>query len=237
MAMNRIISSKIPLPVKRMSRGFYQYDPLKEQDSLQSLLQSGNWKVENLVFVTKGAYPPGLLPTEDAELCLENLLSNNSHREPRADYPWHLPTGQIVNWELCDNGTTQIISLSAKGARPFSPDHALTLIHLLERLGLNDTWECISLEVNIDTRKLRIDKSISLVVATGLLLKCYQHDQYGRLEIAIKRRQRIVETKEILEMFTGCVNILDSREAVREVEQLRKEFKECVGMTKRALAL
>jgi hypothetical protein len=236
MLMSRLVLSKQNYPVKRLSRGFYQYDPTKEQEGLQALLHSGNWKVENLVFVTKGAYPPSLLPAENEQYCLENLQSNNSRRKPKAGYPRILPSRQIVNWELCDNGSTEIISLSAKGTRPFTMDNALTILYFLELEGLNDTWKCVSIEVNIETRKLRIDKSISLGVIKGLLFKCYQHDQFGRLEIADNRGQSVVEIKEIMELYNGYVNLLDSKEAIREVKRLRKEVEEYAGMTKRALA-
>ncbi|HUT63757.1 MAG TPA: hypothetical protein VMZ04_07350 [Anaerolineae bacterium] len=236
MLLSRLVSSKYNYPVKRVDRGFYQYDPTKEQDGLQGLLHSGDWKVENLVFVTKGVYPPLLFPAEDEQYCFENLQSNNSHRMPKAGYPWNLPSGQIVNWELCDNGSTQIISLSANGAQPFSLDHVLTLIEILTEKGLNDTWECVSMEVNIETRKFQINKSMSLAVTKGLFLKCYQHGPYGRFEIALRHRQSVAETKEIIELFTSFSRIYDSQQAIREVNQLRKEFKEVDGIAKRALA-
>ena len=37
-------------PVKRVAHGMYQYAPEKEQDTLQKLVQYGNWKIENLRF-------------------------------------------------------------------------------------------------------------------------------------------------------------------------------------------
>jgi hypothetical protein len=42
-------------PVRKIDHGMYQYAPEKELDSLEALVQLGNWKTENLVFVTKGA--------------------------------------------------------------------------------------------------------------------------------------------------------------------------------------
>jgi hypothetical protein len=42
-------------PVRKVGHGLYQYDPCKEQDSLQALVRSGNWKIENLTFVSLGA--------------------------------------------------------------------------------------------------------------------------------------------------------------------------------------
>ena len=49
---------------------------------------------------------------------------------------------------------------------------------------MDDTWNCISLELNIDSIKHRLDYSYSLEIIEGLFLKAYQHGYVARLEIA-----------------------------------------------------
>jgi len=231
MALSRLSSPKNPAPVKRAGRGFYKYAPEKDKAGLEALVRSGNWKVENITLVTKGAQGGVLLLSTGPEKPAETSDSNNQQRTPRAGYPWNLPTGQCVSWER-DHGT-EMIRLSVNGAPPFSPDHALTLIDILRGQGLDDSWECVSIEVNIDSRDLRVDKSISLQVLEGLLLKCYQHGPWMRVELADRRRCGL---GEVMALLNGLAGSVDAREALQQCEQLREEVKEIGGTARLALS-
>jgi predicted nucleic acid-binding Zn-ribbon protein len=101
-----------------------------------------------------------------------------------------------------------------------SPDAALLLI---DRLGIDDNWKCVSLELNIDSYKHRIDSSYSLQVIEGLLLKAYQHGYNTRVEIADHRK---VSLREVMDVFHDIANGVQGRQALREMDSLRKEIKE-----------
>ncbi|MHB8162784.1 MAG: hypothetical protein ACYDDV_00370 [Methanoregula sp.] len=135
-------------------------------------------------------------------------------------------------WELYENHT-QVIRLSANGAPSFSPDHALTLIDVLRKEGLNDKWECKSIEANVDSRYLRVDASISLQVLEGLLIKCYQHGSLMRVELADRRRCSL---GEVMGLLTGLAGTVDSREALQQCDQLREDLKEVAGTAQVALS-
>lgn len=234
MALCRLAKDDNPAPIKHAKeRGFYRYAPEKEKTGLTALVRSGSWNVENIILVTKWAEAGVVLPSPGPEKPAETGTSNTSHRVPKVGYPWHLPTGQIVNWEICDNGgATQIISLSVNGAPPFSPDHALTLLHILRGQGLTDSWDCVSIEVNVDSRDLRVDSSISLQVLEGLLLKCYQHGPWARVELADRRRCGL---GEVMAFLTGLAGSVDARDALQQCGQLREEMKEIGGTARLAL--
>ena len=125
-------------PVRRISHGIYQFDPNKESNSLQDLIRSGRWGIENLSLVRIGAHPPPVSDSGTPAPGAPGMQSDTSTTQltPLPGYPWQLPTGQCVNWgrHLC-NGTEEI-HLSVNGAPPFSPDHALTLIEILRSRGL-----------------------------------------------------------------------------------------------------
>ncbi len=231
MALSRLSSPKNPAPVKRVGRGFYRYDPAKDQTGLTALIRSGNWKVENITLVTKGAYPPPLLLSLEPGKPPETGNGNMQQPTPRAGYPWHLPTGQCVSWERYDNGT-EMIRLSVNGAPPFSPDHVLTLIDVLRKDGLDDSWECVSIEVNIDSRDLRVDASMSLQVLEGLLAKCYQHGPWMRVELADRRRCGL---GEVMGLLTGLAGVVDAREALQRCDQLREDLNAVAGTARLAL--
>jgi len=231
MALSRLSSPNSSAPVKRVGRGLYQYDLTKETPGLTSLVQLANWKAENVVLVTKGAYPPTLLPLQEPGISPEMEKGNKQQPTSKAGYPWHLPTGQCVSWERYDNGT-QIIRLSAKGAPPFSPDHVLTLLEILKKDGLDDTWDCVSIEVNIDSRTLRVDASINLQVLEGLLLKVYQHGPCIRVELADRRRCSL---GEVMGLLTGLAGAVDAREALQRCNQFGKDLKEVAGTARLGL--
>jgi len=210
--------------VKRVSPGFYHYDPLKEQDSLMNLVQSGCVKFENIVF-TKIVH----LKTHSGVVSLSNTIPESAKEtpsdkripKPKPGYPWKLPTGQCVAWLQYYNGS-EMIRLSADGHPPFSPDHLLTLIAFLRRDGLVDKeWQCTSLEANLDSPIPRIDASYSMEIVTGLFLKIYQHGYNARVEIADRRK---VPVREVLELLHGVVDQIDGREALKKVAALEKQF-------------
>ena len=187
-------------PVRRVRHGMYQYDPCKEEDSLKALVQqSDNWKVENMTFVSFGAQG-GIVP--HVETILERSKETTSERKSKPGYPKTLPTGQQIQWEL-DCNDTETVRLAANKRPPFSPDHALTLIQwLLLEEGSGRNWHCISIEANIDSRKLRVDSSHSITAVNGLLLKVYQHGPSVRVEIANRRKCSIKEVWDLLHTFT-----------------------------------
>ncbi|PKL64797.1 MAG: hypothetical protein CVV32_06880 [Methanomicrobiales archaeon HGW-Methanomicrobiales-3] len=236
MALSRLSSPKNPAPIKRAGRGFYKYAPEKDRAGLDALVRSGAWKIENLTLVTKGAQGGVVLPSgaheNRPETGPETGDSNIPQPTPRAGYPWNLPTGQCVSWEQYTNGT-EMIRLSVNGAPPFSPDHVLTLIHILRGQGLDDTWECVSIEINIDSRDLRFDSSISLQVLEGLLLKIYSHGPWMRVELADRRRCGL---GEVMALLTGLSGAVDVRDALQQCDQIRQELKEVSGTARVALS-
>lgn len=204
-------------PVRRVKPGLYQYDPLKESDSLRALARSNNWKIENLVFVSLGAHPIPVSLSETVPEQAKGTPSDPSQTTPHPNvpYPWNLDTGQLITWEDYQNGT-QVIRISANGAPPISPDHAITLIGGLKNFGMDDSWKCVSLEVNVDSYRHRIDASYSLQTIEGLFLKAYQHGYNTRLEIADRRG--IVSAREVLELFHGMAGGMEGKETLRTVK-------------------
>lgn len=216
-ALSRLSSGgKKSGPVRRIERGMYQYDPAKEHKSLMALGQSGNWKTENLTFVTKEAYPSTVLLSGTVPEASKVTKPNSRLPTPHANYPWTLPTGHLVTWDDYENGT-QVIRISANGAPPLSPDTVLLILSRLRDFGMDDNWNCVSLELNVDSRKLRIDASYSLQLIEGVLLKTYQHGYNARLEIADRRN---VPVREVMELFHVISVGLGGNEALREVKTL-----------------
>jgi len=206
-------------PVRRIRHGMYQHAPEKEHDNLQALARSGNWKIENLAFVPLMVYPTPVSLSEPLPGPSKGTPSDTRIPIPKTGYPITLPTGHQVSWELYENGN-QVIRISANGAPPMSPDTAILLI---DRLGIDDTWKCVSLELNVDSYKHRIDASYSLQAIEGLLLKAYQHGYNTRVEIADRRE---VPVREVLDLFHAIAGGIDGKEALRAVASLKKEIKE-----------
>jgi hypothetical protein len=231
MAFSRLASPGSPAPVMRVARGIYRYDPAKENPGINELVRLGYWRVENIVLVTKGTHPPCELPLKDPVIISGAKTGNKQQPTPKTGYPLRLPTGQRVNWERYDN-STEMIRLSVNGAMPFSPDHILTLFYFLKKDGLDDNWDCVSLEINIDSRDLRYDSSISLQVLEGLVFKSYNHGPGMRVELADRRRCSL---GEVMQLLTGLVSAVDARDALQQCGQIRNEMKEIAGTSRLAL--
>jgi hypothetical protein len=221
-------------PVRRVRHGMYQYAPEKEQDSLRALARSGNWKIENLTFVSLGAHPIPVSLSKTGPEPAKGTPSDSSQTTPHPNvpYPMKLETGQLVTWEDYQNGT-QVIRISANGAPPISPDHAITLIGSLKKFGMDDSWKCVSLELNVDSYRHRIDASYSLQTIEGLFLKAYQHGYNTRLEIADRRD---VPIREVLELFHAIAGGMEGKATIRTVKafetRLQKAEKDArLGLT------
>ena len=225
-------------PVRKIDHGMYQYAPEKELDSLEALVQLGNWKTENLVFVTKGAQG-GVLSQSDSLLgpgkCPEsdNQSFSIPVRHECCPCPWNLPTGQLVTWEDYKNGT-EVIRISAKGAPPLNLDAVLMILRSLRDFGMDDTWNCISLELNIDSIKHRLDYSYSLEIIEGLFLKAYQHGYVARLEIADRRKVSLLEVVQLFQALSGRI---EGKEALIKAESLEARVTNNENDTRLALNL
>ena len=220
--LNRLSSSgKGAGPVNHVGHGLYRYAPEKQRESFTEFIRSANLKVENLVFTKSVRMEAHSIPVSDVRE--PETLQNRTPADPRIPtaregYPVTLPTGHQVSWEQYENGN-QLIRISANGAPPMSPDTAILLI---DRLGLDDTWKCVSLELNVDSYKHRIDASYSVQTIEGLLLKAYQHGYNTRVEIADRRK---VSIREVLDLFHSIAGGIDGKEALKEVASLKKEIK------------
>ena len=222
-------------PVRRVRHGIYQYAPEKEQDSLRALARSGNWKVENLTFVRMGAYPTpvSVSETQAGAPQTDTLDPTQSTPHPNIPFPWKLDTGQLVTWEDYQNGT-QVIRISANGAPPISPDAVLLIIGGCKNFGMDDSWTCTSLELNVDTRKLRIDSSYSLQLIEGVILKAYQHGYNTRVEVADRRK---VPVREVLELFHAIAGGIDGKETIAKVRDLEPRVERCEKSARLALSV
>jgi hypothetical protein len=210
----------------------YQYAPEKEQDNLQALARSGNWKIENLAFVPLMVYSTPVSLSESPPGQAKGTPSDPRIPTPKAGYPITLPTGQQISWDQYENGNgNQIIRISANGAPPLSPD---TVLLVIQQLGIDESWKCVSLELNIDSRKHRIDSSYSLQVFEGLLLKAYQHGYNTRVEVANRRE---VSVREVLDLFHAIAGGIDGKEALHKAESLEARVKQNEKDTQLALSI
>ncbi len=217
-------------PVRRLARGLYKYE---ERDDLQALVKSGNWKIENLVFVSTGAHPPLKSPPETSPISHSGDTINPCIPVPLFG-PWTLDTGQVITCEGYKNGT-KMLRLSAHGASPFSTEQVLTILFFLRQKGFDiSDWECTSIELNIDSRRHRIDASYTYQVIRGLFIKVYQHGNFGRVELADRRS---VPTHEVMKLFQALSNKLDGTEALREVSKLNKRVSKCEKDNQLALSI
>ncbi len=242
-ALNRLSKTgKGAGPVRKVAHGMYQFAPEKESNSLQVLARSGHWKFENLVFVktvTLGAQG-GVVSLSKTIPEQENKAESDTTdlripapgmdcvSHPGFGFPWTLITGHTIAWLDYPNGT-EVIRISANGAPPISEDFLIFLIDIMKDYGAlkDDSWRCVSLEANIDSRYHRIDGSYSMKVIEGVILKAYQHDYVGRLEIADRRTHGI---KEVMDLFRSLTGTFDGQGLIREQQKFEKRVDEQVQM-------
>ena len=212
-------------PIRRITHGLYRFAPEKESNSLQDLVRSDKWKFENIRFTTSvplGARGGVVSLSETVPEPAKGTLSDSSQSVPHPDvpYPWTAPTGHLVTWEDYQNGT-QVISISSNGSPPLRPGEALLIIGDLKDQGMGDSWTCVSIEANIDSRAHIITGSHSLQLIEGLLLKAYQHGYNARIEIADRRK---VPMKEITNLFHTMANTFDGQGIIRQVKGMVHPF-------------
>jgi hypothetical protein len=224
--LNRLSSSgKGAGPVNHVGHGLYRYALEKEGGSFTNYIGSISPKFENLVFTKTVRLEARSIPVSDVRV--PEILPNRTPPDariptPRAGFPYTLPTGQQVSWELYANGT-EIVRISANGKPPLSADSVLLVLSMLKKFGLNgDTWICTSMEMNIDSRKHRIDASYSLQIIDGLITKAYQHGYNARLELADRRS---VPAREVWDLFHAVAGRIDGTEALRKAEALDARVK------------
>jgi hypothetical protein len=82
---------------------------------------------------------------------------------------------------------------------------------------MDDTWNCVSLELNIDSIKHRLDYSYSLEIIEGLFLKAYKHGYVARLEIADRRKVSLLEVVQLFQALSGRI---EGKEALRKADAL-----------------
>jgi hypothetical protein len=221
-------------PVRRIAPGMYQYDPLKKEDSLQVLFLSDEWKFENIRFtksVSMGAQGGVLSLTEPVLETEMGTLSDSSQSVTHLNvpYPWKTPTGHLVTWEDYRTTGTQVISLCANGSPPLSPGEVLLIISKIrESGGLDNSWNCTSIEANIDSRYYRIDGSYSMQLIEGVLIKMYQHGDNARIEIADRRT---VPLREIMNLFHSLANTFDGQGIIQQVKGIDERVTRCERKT------
>jgi hypothetical protein len=221
-ALHRLISkNKGDIEIMKIDRGFYQFNPMGERPDLMALMRYGYWRVENVRFITKGARGDLMSQQDTKEITLD---PNRSIANPLPGFPWNLPSGQQVHWSIYYNGT-QEIRLSANKKAPFSPDHALTLLQILEQKGFGGPeWECTSMEVNVEGRNWTIPGSFNVKLIQGLLIKVYQHGPSVRIELADRRS---CTTKEALTVIHAVANGFDGAEALNLVKEIEPRIRRC----------
>jgi hypothetical protein len=140
-------------------------------------------------------------------------------------YQWTAPTGHRVIREDYPSTGTGVISISANGAPPLSPDALLMLIsRLRESAVLDDSCNCISIEANIDSRYHRIDGSYAVQLIEGVLVKMYQHGCSARLEVADRRT---VPLREVLNLFRSLTNTFDVQGIIRQNKKIEERVSRC----------
>jgi len=215
----------------RLDHGIYKYNSFREDPSLITLIKYGYWRVENLRFVTKRARGD---PVSQSEVTENTLEENKSLSKPLPGFPWDLPTGQQVHWNKYHNGT-QEIRLSSNKRAPFSPDHVLTLLQILEKDGFGGPeWKCISIEVNVEGRGWTVPGYFDVKIIRQLLLKVYQHGPSLRIEIADRRE---CSTKEVMSFLHSFVNGFDAAESLMSVKTFENRLVGCEGAAKLALTI
>jgi len=219
-------------PVRRTDPGIYQYDPTKEQGNLRSVLQSGNWKFENLVFVTKGTRSlvlsrsePSSAPEKDPDCDMQKtpIPIPGPGCIPHPEWPgMDLPTGQLVRWWNYPTTGTEMICISANRAPPLDPGYLLYITEVLLRSHGFDPakWYLTCVEYLIDSEKITFEGTHTYQAFEREVFKGYNHGYYGRFEIADRR---ITPSSEFIEncriLASGTLNT----HAIRGVHSLKNE--------------
>jgi len=221
--------------LRRIVKGFYQYDPLCEEGNLKDLARSGDWKIENASFVRLGlrsiiGQPEKTVPVDSNQIPKQDKIGQKQDNDkteqdtsvpkPLPGYPRYLPTGQeIFRGTLTTNGPETIL-ISAKGKPSISLDLAL---HLIDSFQLkDDEWQCTRIEVNKNSSLRRFEGSFTLTVLGALLIKAYQHypGDAARLEIA---NRKTISMREVTDLFNYLDAGITTTALTRQVEAMKKE--------------
>src|SRR5208337_1099461 len=93
----------------------------------------------------------------------------------------------------------------------------IILRNLRDYMTDGQIWNCVSLELNIDSITQRLDFSYSLEIMEGLFLKAYQHGYNARIEVMDRRK---VSLREVTELFQALAGGVAAKEALRKVDAL-----------------
>ncbi len=218
-------------PVRKLSHGYYQYDPDKH-NSLQNLLShTGTFGIENLHFVRIPPTPSDRTTMEHLDLPAPEPDHWNTP-SPFKGYPRHLSTGQEIRREAWDNGTEHLAFISH--GRPFSPDLILYLLDQLRAEGLKaNEWVRTSIEVNVDGRNITLTpESVTLQETSGIVFKAYNHGQQARYEVADRRKVSLADS---LTFLTGMADLADINKVLRQMERMEKDLKALQKQSRMAL--
>ena len=131
--------------------------------------------------------------------------------------------GQTITWVDYHNGT-QVIFISANGAPPLSPDTVLLILRELRKYGVDNTWICTSIEINVDSQQFHIDGNFSFQAIEGVILKVYQHGYSARVEVGYHRKAPITEIMNCIRLLAGSI---DGKEALRKTRDLEARLDLC----------
>lgn len=251
-ALNRMAGfGKGQGPVKRTTRGFYQYCQDKKEPLLDQIRRSGRFGIENLAFtktsarhVILGDTPPQLSTTPKGELSstkhLEKELELIKHQIStekaggewvhRLGYPRQLRTGQEVLWMIHPERGEEWIIFKANGSGPFSLDLVEYLIEEMKGQGLGEEWMRTSMELNVDTNRITLAEPVTFQAHENQILKFYQHGGVARLEVADRRK---VPYDEAFRLLLDLNDRAHGRQALKRVGELEGVIEELQGGQRR----
>ena len=231
--------------LERRSRGFYRLSRGEKVSSLDQFLGSANVGIENLIYVKRfghgGDAPPQsvidpkvhsvTIGQEDDDAVTDvighfgqhsvNIRSKGSDAPTQKEgFPWLMPTGQVIQWWLYQNGT-EVVVLAAKGKPSFSLDLILYIIECLvaEGIGDGEGWFMTSMEVNADSKRYRVSAPVQFQASRDRIIKLYQHRAAARLEEVVIGSFTVEES---LLMITDAYERSEGRKALRKVTKLEK---------------
>lgn len=250
--VNRILSrlsksGKGSGAVRKVSHGFYKFDPAKEQGNLMDFARSGEWKIENITLVRMGVWgTSGQAPqpiSDDPKRTSETAQSgqetgtirttpDTNIPSPKPGYPMSLFNGQELFRGVYANGTEEI-RISANGAPPISIDLIQQILDNFKYGGLNfDEWQCIRIEVNKDSYTRRLEGTFTMRVLEGLLIKAYNHGDAARVELA---NRLPIPMREVTELFNYLQGGIEGKEALKKADALEARVKQNEKDTRLAL--